>query len=281
MTTSPYLNLLRNRIDIARVPFSDRGSRLLVLQEPGQSRLLVKLAERLTELQPDVEAYLRGPPFIRGIYLIDEKGEALDFEVVTYPHIVYFNTRLGEFGLVFQDSHTLAFGLPPQVTAGLRCHVLPQYWEQTERGGVFKSVRNLAYANNGEAVRNWITPAGGGYSVEFVVQAGDDCAITITIGSEAHLLQHEVLPFSASPAAAESRWRDSYRLALHSRGGTDLAYHSRGDGTRRQRHDHRLAFYGGRWGEGGWQFAPERGRQPGHAHHPAHCRGTRRSYRDK
>jgi putative isomerase len=208
MTTAPYLNLLRNHIDIARVPFSDRGSRLLVLQEPGQSRLLVKLAERLTELQPDVEAYLRRPPFIRDLYLLDEKGEALDFEVVTYPHVLYFNTRLGEFGLVFQDSHTLAFGLPPQVTAGLRCHVSPQYWEQSERGGVFKSVRNLAYASNGETVRNRITPEGGGYSVEFVVQAGDDCAITITIGSETHLLQHEVLPFSASSAAAESRWRD-------------------------------------------------------------------------
>lgn len=40
--TSPYLNLLRNHIDITHVPFSDRGSRLLVFQEPGQSWLLVK-----------------------------------------------------------------------------------------------------------------------------------------------------------------------------------------------------------------------------------------------
>jgi len=45
-TTSPYLNLLRNQIDITRVPFSDRGSRMLVLQaattviEEGPFRLL-------------------------------------------------------------------------------------------------------------------------------------------------------------------------------------------------------------------------------------------------
>jgi hypothetical protein len=207
MTASPYLNLLRNHIDIARVPFSDRGSRLLVFREPGQSKLLVKLAERLTEVQPDIEAYLHRPPFIRGLCLVDEEGETLDFEVVTYPHLIYFHTRLGDFGLVFQDSQTLAFGLPPQATAGLRFHVSPQFWEQTEYGGVFKSVRNLAYASNGETVRNRITPQGGGYAIEFVVQAGDDCAITLTVGGGTGLY-HDVLPFSASSTAAESRWRE-------------------------------------------------------------------------
>jgi putative isomerase len=206
-SSSPYLNLLRNHIDITRVPFSDRGSRLLVFQIPDQSRLLVKLAERLTELQPDIEAYLRRPPFIRDLCLVDEAGETLEFEVETSPHILYFRTRLGDFGLTFQDSQTLAFGLPPRVTAGLRFHVSPQYWEQTEHGGVFKSVRNLAYASNGETVRNQITPEGGGYGVEFVVQAGDDCAITLTIGSSTSLYQ-EVLPFSTSCARAESRWQD-------------------------------------------------------------------------
>ena len=39
-----FLNLLKNQIDTGRVPFSARGSRLLIYQEPGQSYLLVKLA---------------------------------------------------------------------------------------------------------------------------------------------------------------------------------------------------------------------------------------------
>jgi hypothetical protein len=136
------------------VPFSDRGSRLLVFQAPGQSRLLVKLAERLTGLQPDIDAYRHRPPFVRNLCLLDEEGEALDFEVVTYPHVLYFHTRLGDFGLVFQDRRTLVFGPPPQVTAGLRFHVSPQFWEKTERGGAFKAVRNLTYASNGAAVRS-------------------------------------------------------------------------------------------------------------------------------
>jgi len=207
MTTSPYLNLLRNHIDISHVPFSDRGSRLLVFRESGQNKLLVKLAERLTVVQADIEAYLRRPPFIRDLCLLDEEGEMLEFEVETSPQILYFRTRLGDFGLTFQDSQTLTFGLPPQVTAGLRFHVSPQFWEQTEQGGVFRAVRNMTYASNGGTVRNQITPEEGGYSVEFIVQASDDCAITLTVG-DSNSLYHEVLPFSTSCAAAESRWSD-------------------------------------------------------------------------
>jgi putative isomerase len=203
--TSPYLNLLRNQIDITRVPFSDRGSRLLVFQDPDHRRLLVKLAERLTQLQPGLDAYRRRPPFIRDLCLVDEEGKALDFEVVTYPHVLYFRTRLGDFGLVFQDSRTLSLGLPSQVTAGLRFHVSPQYWEETERGGAFKAVRNLAYSSNGESVHNEITPQRGGYSVEFIVHAGDDRAVILTV-SDGTDSRCEPLPFSASCAAAEARW---------------------------------------------------------------------------
>lgn len=205
MTTSPHLNLLKNHIDIARVPFSDRGSRLLVFQTPGRSQLSVKLAERLIKLQPGLEAYRYRPPFVRNLCLVDEEGEALDFEVVTYPHRLFFRTRYGDFGVVFQDRRTLSFGVPPNVTAGLRFHVSPQFWEETEQGGVFKAVRNLAYASNGEPVRNRITPERGGYTVEFVVRAGDDCTITLAVFDDGDLHQ-EVVPFSISCAAAETRW---------------------------------------------------------------------------
>jgi putative isomerase len=207
MTTFPYLSLLRNHIDMTRVPFSDRGSRLLVFRMPHQSRLLVKLAERLTELQPDLDAYRSRPAFIRDLYLMDADGEALEFEIDIAPHILNLQTRLGDFNVVFQDNQTLAFGVPPQVTAGLRFYVSPQYWQETEHGGVFKSVRNLAYASNGETVRNEITPMGGGYIVEFLVKAGDDCAITLTVGSSTGP-HHEVPAFSTSRTAAESRWQE-------------------------------------------------------------------------
>lgn len=202
-----YLDLLRNKIDITRVPFSDRGSRLLVHQVPGQSRLLVKLAERLIDLQPGLDTYRHRPPFIHSFSLVDDAGEQLDFEeITTYPHAIQLRTRLGDFRLVFENERVLALGLPAEVTAGVRFHVSPQFWEETERGGVFKAVRNLGYASNDPHVRNKISPKAGGYVVDFVVASADDCAINITIGGSLDP-QQTVPPFSTSYANAEDRWR--------------------------------------------------------------------------
>ncbi|MBN1994062.1 MAG: glycogen debranching protein [Anaerolineae bacterium] len=181
-----------------------------MLQKPGQNCLLIKLAERLTQLQPDIEAYLKRPPLIRDLCFVDESGTPLTFEVQTFPHIVYFKTQLGQFGLTFQNNQTLTFGLPAQVIAGLRFHVSPQYWQETAAGGVFKSIRNLAYTSKGEVVRNQIMPDRAGYNVEFVIQTGDDDAINITIGDLTDAV-HEVSPFSASCAAAETRWQDWFQ----------------------------------------------------------------------
>jgi putative isomerase len=204
---SSYLGLLRNRIDVTRVPFSDRGSRILVFQSSQENRLLVKLAERLTRLHADMDAYRHRLPFIRGLSLVDAGGIPLDFEIETRPHALHFRTMLGDFGLVFQDRCTLSFGLPPQVTAGLKFHVSPQFWEETESGGVFKAVRNLAYASNGEPVHNRIIPDEGGYTVEFIVRTSDDCTIVLNAQDEEGL-PPDARPFSAAYAAAEARWRD-------------------------------------------------------------------------
>ncbi|MFN2134304.1 MAG: amylo-alpha-1,6-glucosidase, partial [Candidatus Promineifilaceae bacterium] len=204
--TVAHLSLLRNHIDIRRVPFSDRGSRLLVLQDADTPSFYVKLAERLTTIQPDIEAYLRRPPFIQDLCLIDEAGNMLDFRVMTYPHIVHLQTDIGDFALVFQDERTIAIGLPPKTTAGVRFHVQPQFWETTTGGGVFKGVRNLVYSSNCETVRNEITPDKGGYMVDFILHTEDDSAVSITI-SDLHRLQPSPEAFSTIAANAETRWR--------------------------------------------------------------------------
>ncbi|RPI80569.1 MAG: hypothetical protein EHM41_22475, partial [Chloroflexi bacterium] len=205
MHGSAYLSLLHNHIDICRVPFSDRGSRLLVFKDPSASCLSVKLAERLTTLDPDIEAYLRRPPFIEELYLIDEEGNELEFEAQTNPNVVYLKSKLGDFGMVFQDRRTLSFGIPPQVTAGLRFHVSPEYWKCLDQGGMFRSVRNLTYKTTGEILLNEITPKRGGYMVDLIVKAGEDTAIILTIHPD-HETDIVPQPFSISYAMAEQRW---------------------------------------------------------------------------
>ncbi len=205
--TSPSLNLLRNRLDFRRVPFSDRGSRLLVFLNPEQSNIYVRLAERLTSLDADIEAYLHRAPFIHDLTFINEAGEALEYETTTYPHLIYFDTELGEFGLTFQNDQTLALGLPPGITAGVKFHISPQFWKTTSSGGEFKSIRNLSYDTNAKIVKNEILPERGGYTVIILVQSGDDSTITLNSGS-VPVSPVEVPPFSSICDITQARWKD-------------------------------------------------------------------------
>lgn len=211
MRALPSLDLLLNHIDISRVPFSDRGSRLLVFQSEQAPRLLVKLAERLTSIQPDIEAYLRRPPFLSDITLIDEQGQPLDFTVTTQPHVVRFETRLGEFRLAFQDERTLSFGIPDGIVSGIRFHAAPQYWEQTGHGGLFRSVRNLTYSSNGQIITNSITPVRGGYQVEILVLSDQDRVINIAIHPSASAGSVDIFPFSTILEMAENRWNSWFK----------------------------------------------------------------------
>ena len=205
--TSPSLNLLRNLLDFTRVPFSDRGSRLLVFLNPEKCNIFIRLAERLTSLDTDVEAYIRRPPFIYDLTLIDGDGDPLNFETTTYPHMIFFNTELGDFGLTFLDDETLALGLPPGKTVGIKFHVSPQFWKTTNQGGEFKSIRNLSYDTNGEIIKNQILPERGDYTVIILVRSGDDSTITMKIGSNS-ASQTEVPPFSSIGDSAEERWKN-------------------------------------------------------------------------
>jgi putative isomerase len=207
MTTSTHLSLLRNHIDITQVPFSERGSRLLVFKDPDTDRLYVKLAERMTAIQPGLETYLFRPPYIQDLCFIDEDGMPLTYHLTTYPHALFFQTRLGMFALTFHKYDTLALGLPPGVRAGIRFHVSTQMLQQSDDGGSLKAVRNLAYRTNGHVLKNELGLEREAYVVEFVVESGDDVAIHLNIRSDLQL-DGEPAPFSETLAATERRWRD-------------------------------------------------------------------------
>ena len=116
--------------------------------------------------------------------------------------MIFFNTEEGDFGLAFLDDETLAVGLPPGKTAGIKFHVSPQFWRVTDQGGEFKFIRNLSYDTNAEIVENQILPEQGGYTVVFIVHSSDDSTITINI-RDSNEVQAEVPPFSSIGDAAE------------------------------------------------------------------------------
>ena len=204
--TASLLDSLKDQIDIAHVPFSDRGSRLLVFKETDSERLYVKLAERLTAIQPGLDTYRFRPPYIQDLSFVDAEGMPQSYHLTTYPHVLLFQTRLGTFSLAFHRNDTLAVGLPAGVPAGIHFRVSTQLWQHSDDGGSLVGVRNLSYRTNGEVLRNELGLEREAYAIEFVVDGGDDVAIHLNIRNDLRL-DGGVIPFAETLGAAKERWQ--------------------------------------------------------------------------
>jgi putative isomerase len=202
------LELLKDGMDIIRVPFSDRGSRLLVYQRSGESRLYVKLAERLLRVEPGLESYLQRPPYIDDLSFIDERGEALEFDTVTSAELLRFRTRIGQFELAFQDVNSLVFAFPDRSAAGIRFRLRPLHWHKTDTGGTLNHIRDLSYfVCNGRLIKSQLQNVGDESVLEFIVRAESDCSFTLRIWDNT-TGQKEGLPFSVVRDSARRRWED-------------------------------------------------------------------------
>jgi putative isomerase len=211
MSDASLLNLLQDQIDITRVPFSDRGSRLLVYQHVDKSALFIKLAERLVKVEPGIESYLKRPPFIEDLRFVDEGGNPLDFSASTSPEMLTFHTRAGDFRLAFQNENTLALGLPIHKTVGMRFRIRPTHWHQTDFGGSLRHIRDAVYSvNNGRVMKNQVWADAQSLIVEFIAQAEEDCLISLHIGDDD---PPPSLPFSVVRQNAQARWESWFERA--------------------------------------------------------------------
>lgn len=152
---SPFLNLLKNRIDLHQIPFTERGSRLLVYQL--NHHLSIRLAERWYKREQQLSAYRSRPPLIDEWAFTDQDGQPLDMQIETHPHRVDCHTAAGTFTLTFVDMETLLFILPPG-----RCgfsFLVRMDKSQTDRRGATLHLtgeirRNIAYTTNATILRN-------------------------------------------------------------------------------------------------------------------------------
>ena len=159
--TVDFQALLKNRINLRQIPFSERGSRLLLFQE--NDHFAVRLAERWFKSAGKLSAYRQRPPIIEDWAFTDEDGEVLPCQVTTYPHCVEILTSLGVFSLTFLDSETLYVALPP-ARCGVSFRARLDQAKADRRGGVLRLTgnirRNTAYTTNAPILSNVMSDAG-------------------------------------------------------------------------------------------------------------------------
>ena len=202
MATEDPLEVLRNRITLDRVPFTERDSRLLVFRD-GDRGLWVGLAEYGTQSAVN--------PVLTAWRFTDGDGRPLASEFVTYPHRIDGQTAIGRFTIVFADPETLLVALPPG-RCGIAFRASARDGRTDAGGGLIQTSgvapRFVSYATDAAPVRNEIDSANDGSAgVRCIVDAhpGAGIALRVSPTPEASLA---VPPASAAIAAAERAWRE-------------------------------------------------------------------------
>lgn len=216
-TNSVYLERLRGRINLEQIPFSERGSRLLILRR--NHALYIRLAERWAKWESEVGHYRQRRPVLDDLIFTDENGTPLELYIVEYPHALYLETRLGEFWLTFLDEETIYLKLPP-ARGGVRFRVFALHGHTDRRGGEFKgdpehrrTHRNVAYTTNAPILQNTIGEDDDGYA-HVALQFGDaqDSALVLNITPRLGL-QRSVPRAPDVLRAAEKRWHAWFAAA--------------------------------------------------------------------
>jgi putative isomerase len=201
--------LLKNRINIERVPFSDRGSRLMVLR--NNVGLLIRLAERWYKLDNRLSAYRDRPAIIDQFLFTDPQGIPLEYSLDTYPDHLDFSTRIGLFSIAFLDSESLFISLP-EAACGITFHAQMDIGQTDRRGGVLRVTgnirRNLAYTTNRAFVQNEITQIENfSQRVHLIFEAGQSQGLLLNLTPR--LGFNRYLPECDTVfAAAQRRWED-------------------------------------------------------------------------
>jgi hypothetical protein len=121
---SPFVNGLKGRINLASIPFTDRGSRLLIFHR-GQS-FEIRLAERWIKWERELGEFLRRTPMIDRLSILDAEGRPMNMRLTAFPHAVAIDTAGGAFWLAFADA--------------LTGRMLDHFWD--EREGLFWATKD-------------------------------------------------------------------------------------------------------------------------------------------
>lgn len=172
---------LRNRIDLINIPFTERGSRLLLFRQAHQ--FSIRLAERWAKWESQVGHYRKRPPIITSFTFLNHEDQPLtDIRQETYPHVVHLENSIGNFDWIFLDVETLLMRLPAG-TFGLEFKVFADRAHADSRGGTLHGKRNIAYTTDAEVLKNTIEPLSNEefrVRIQLKANAGDVMLLNVT-----------------------------------------------------------------------------------------------------
>lgn len=211
---SPYLNILKNRLDLKKIPFSDRGSRLLVFLT--NQHLSIRLAERWFKREGQLSAYRQRPPIVDDFQFIDENENPISFEVTTYPHCLVFHTMQGMFTMIFLDIETIMVTLP-KGKCGVTFTATLDKANPDRRGGVLQLTgdirRNFAYTTNAKILIHCIEPnSDKGHRISLIMEADENSALVLNITPRLGFNRYIPAPQIMIEAAAR-KWHEWFAAA--------------------------------------------------------------------
>ncbi len=224
--TSPFTLLLKDRINLTQIPFTDCGSRLLVYENDGL--FSIHLARQPLDLAAsplDTASHLA---LIEQGAFTDENGVPMETHITTYPHHLLCHTGLGDFILAFQDNEALLL-TPPPGTWGVSFHVRAEKAHTDSRGSVMHInghvQHDLAYTTNAHILRNQIEPQpDGSQRVSLVARSepGDSLLLHISARMEE---RHYLPDPDEALQAAEKRWHNWFSAVPYVDGPLQAQYY--------------------------------------------------------
>jgi hypothetical protein len=213
--TSEFITLLKDRIDLTHIPFSDRLARIMLFRS-GDS-FYIRLAERWERQEMQHGNYRQRRPILAALQLIGPEGVPLPFNLTTYPHRLVLDNPLGTVECAFTDPETLYFALPLQ-PIGVRFDVQAELAAADRRGGTFRGVRNTACTFNVPLRRGHVEELSKGlWRAEFVTGGGDPSdghGVGMLLNISPRLgFNRSVPPAAEVFKAAEKRWHDWFAAA--------------------------------------------------------------------
>jgi hypothetical protein len=217
---SPFLRLLRNRIDLVHIPFTERSARMLFFRERRtcddgvgpETCFYIRLAERWVKQEPQQGNYRQRRPIVYALCFTSPGGEPLPIEQTTYPHEVIFSTPLGIVEMAFLDAETLYFRLPEQ-PIGVRFQIQADHGAADRRGGTFHGTRNTAYTFNGPLQQNHVRELDDGhFEARATTSGGAGGAMLLNISPRLGY-NRSIPPAEAVFQDAEQRWHNWFAAA--------------------------------------------------------------------